>query len=37
LWEVEKYELPKISPFEEADKLYLGTDGTYSLREMLTG
>jgi hypothetical protein len=32
LWEIEKFSVPKISPYEESDKNNLGTDGTYSLR-----
>jgi hypothetical protein len=36
LWEIEKLSVPKISPYEENDKQNLGTEGTYSLRQLLT-
>ena len=34
LWEIEKQPIPDISPWPDKKK---GTDGTYTLRDLLTG
>lgn len=34
LWEIEKQQIPDISPWPDKKK---GTDGTYTLRDLLTG
>jgi hypothetical protein len=36
LWEIEKLPVPQVSPFNETEDFKkLGTDGTYSLRQLL--
>jgi hypothetical protein len=35
LWEIEKLAVPKVSPYHANQQL--GTEGTYSLRQVLNG